>query len=121
VQKQDATAVGLRYVSSDGLGLARRPRGRGFVYVQPSGARVTDPATLERVRALVASRKADLPLVRRQDASRELQVFVEAPEDLVAEATWVRNGCLRISWSSTRDTAQPPRTSSRHRYALQVS
>jgi DNA topoisomerase-1 len=50
--RQDAIAAGLRYVSSDGPGIARRPRGNGFAYLQPSGARVTDPPTLERVRAL---------------------------------------------------------------------
>lgn len=50
--RQDATAAGLRYVSSDGPGIARRRRGSGFEYRQPSGDRVIDPATLGRIRAL---------------------------------------------------------------------
>jgi transposase len=41
--------------------------------------------------ARVTSREADLPPVRLPDASRELQLLVEAREDLVAEATRVRN------------------------------
>jgi transposase len=41
--------------------------------------------------ARVTSREADLPPVRTPDASRELQLIVEAREDLVAEATRVRN------------------------------
>jgi DNA topoisomerase-1 len=48
----DAHAMGLRYVSSDAPGIARRRRGTGFTYLQASGERVTDPATLERIRAL---------------------------------------------------------------------
>jgi DNA topoisomerase IB len=34
-------------------GIRRRKVGRGFVYVDPSGTRVTDPAVLERIRSLV--------------------------------------------------------------------
>ncbi len=41
--------------------------------------------------ARVTGREADLPPVRLPDASRELQLIVEAREDLVAEATRVRN------------------------------
>jgi len=41
--------------------------------------------------ARVTSREAELPPVRLPDASRELQLIVEAREDLVAEATRVRN------------------------------
>lgn len=41
--------------------------------------------------ARVTLREADLPPVRRPDASRELGLLVEAREDLVAEATRVRN------------------------------
>lgn len=49
---EDATAAGLRYVSSEDLGFARRRRGKGFIYLRPSHDRVTDPATLARIRAL---------------------------------------------------------------------
>ena len=41
--------------------------------------------------ARVTSREAELPPVRLPDASRELQLIVEAREDLVAEATRTRN------------------------------
>jgi transposase len=41
--------------------------------------------------ARVTLREADLPPVRLPDASREIQLLVEAREDLVAEATRVRN------------------------------
>ncbi len=41
--------------------------------------------------ARVTAREADLPPVRLADASRDIQLLVEAREDLVAEATRVRN------------------------------
>jgi transposase len=41
--------------------------------------------------ARVTLREAELPPIRTADASRELQLLVEAREDLVAEATRVRN------------------------------
>jgi len=41
--------------------------------------------------ARVTAREADLPPVRLVDASREIQLLVEAREDVVAEATRVRN------------------------------
>jgi len=50
---QDAAEVGLRYVSSDGPGIGRRRRGKGFTYTLPSGKPVIDAATLARIRALV--------------------------------------------------------------------
>jgi DNA topoisomerase I len=50
---QDAAEVGLRYVSPDDPGIARRRRGKGFTYALPSGRTVTDAATLARIRALV--------------------------------------------------------------------
>ncbi len=43
----------LRRVSCSGPGIARRRRGKGFVYVDSAGQPVTDTATLERIRALV--------------------------------------------------------------------
>ncbi len=43
----------LRRVSCSAPGLARRRRGKGFEYVDAGGRRVDDPATLERIRALV--------------------------------------------------------------------
>lgn len=49
---RDATEVGLRYVSPDEPGIARRRRGKGFTYTLPSGRPVTDAATLARIRAL---------------------------------------------------------------------
>jgi DNA topoisomerase-1 len=43
----------LRRVSCSGPGIARRRRGKGFVYVDAGGTLVTDPAVLERIKALV--------------------------------------------------------------------
>jgi len=45
--------VRLRRVDCSGPGLGRRRAGRGFVYVDQNGARVTDPETLARIAALV--------------------------------------------------------------------
>lgn len=42
----------LRRVDVNGTGLSRRRRGRGFSYHHPDGSVVTDPATLDRIRAL---------------------------------------------------------------------
>jgi DNA topoisomerase-1 len=42
----------IRYGSDEEPGFRRRRAGRGFVYTRPSGARVRDAATLERIRAL---------------------------------------------------------------------
>ena len=39
----------------------------------------------------MTARETDLPPVRRRDASHEIRFLVEAREDLVAEATRVRN------------------------------
>ncbi len=43
----------LRRVDCSAPGLRRKRAGRGFVYVDQNGARVTDPATLARIEALV--------------------------------------------------------------------
>lgn len=43
---------GLVYVTGTEPGIRRRRAGRGFVYLGPDGARVTDPATLARIRSL---------------------------------------------------------------------
>jgi DNA topoisomerase-1 len=46
-------ATRLRRVSCSGPGLTRRRRGKGFVYVDAGGNRVTDQAVLDRINALV--------------------------------------------------------------------
>ncbi len=43
----------LRRVDCSAPGIRRRKVGRGFVYLDPSGARITDAAVLDRARALV--------------------------------------------------------------------
>ncbi|MDQ3896851.1 MAG: DNA topoisomerase IB [Actinomycetota bacterium] len=43
----------LRRADCSAPGIRRRRAGRGFVYFDPSGTRVTDPDVLDRVRALV--------------------------------------------------------------------
>jgi transposase len=50
----------------------------------------TDPGDALAI-ARVTAREADLPPVRTADATREIGLLVEAREDLVAEATRVRN------------------------------
>jgi DNA topoisomerase-1 len=47
-----AAVAGLRYVRDDRPGLTRRRRGRGFVYADADGARITDAGVLARLRAL---------------------------------------------------------------------
>ncbi|WP_141454838.1 DNA topoisomerase IB [Pseudoxanthomonas sp. z9] len=47
-----AREAGLIHVSDAVPGIRRRRAGKGFVYLDPSGARVRDAATLERIRAL---------------------------------------------------------------------
>jgi DNA topoisomerase-1 len=47
-----AQAAGLRYAADDRPGITRRRAGRGFSYRHPSGGRVSDTATLARIRAL---------------------------------------------------------------------
>lgn len=47
-----ATAVGLRYVSPDGPGIARRRHGRGFRYVRPDGRQIRDAGELARIRSI---------------------------------------------------------------------
>jgi len=48
----DARSAGLRYVGDDLPGIRRVKAGKGFAYVGADGKRVTDPATLGRIRAL---------------------------------------------------------------------
>jgi DNA topoisomerase-1 len=44
---------GLERSEITGLGIERQHRGRGFRYLGPRGAPVTDAATLSRIKALV--------------------------------------------------------------------
>lgn len=48
-----ARAAGLRYVSDFDRAIRRERRGKGFVYVGPSGKRVRNEHTLARIRSLV--------------------------------------------------------------------
>ena len=52
VERAHAKAAGLVYVCDTDAGLTRCRRGRGFVYLEPSGRRITDQDTLARIRAL---------------------------------------------------------------------
>ncbi len=47
-----AESAGLRYVSDEEPGIRRRKAGKGFLYLKPDGTRVTDEATLARIRSL---------------------------------------------------------------------
>ena len=43
----------LRRSDPGGMGIRRRRRGRGFSYLGPDAAVITDPRTLDRIRSLV--------------------------------------------------------------------
>jgi DNA topoisomerase-1 len=47
-----AEAAGLVYVSDDELTIHRKPAGKGFTYLGPSGTTIHDRAELKRIRAL---------------------------------------------------------------------
>jgi DNA topoisomerase-1 len=47
-----AVRAGLRYVTDDRPGITRRKSRSGFHYVRPDGSRITDEATLRRIRKL---------------------------------------------------------------------
>jgi DNA topoisomerase-1 len=51
--KESAEAVGLRYVRDDKPGIRRVKSGSGFRYLSADGGRITDEATLKRIRSLV--------------------------------------------------------------------
>jgi DNA topoisomerase-1 len=47
-----AESAGLIYVSDEEPGLRRKRAGKGFTYVKPDNSKVTDPATLDRIKSL---------------------------------------------------------------------
>ena len=49
---QDAKEAGLRYVTDETPGIARRKSGSGFRYVGPDGESIRDPKTLARIKKL---------------------------------------------------------------------
>jgi DNA topoisomerase I len=49
---QSARAAGLRYVGDDCPGWGRRRCGRGFMYFDEGGDRITDPAEIKRLKSL---------------------------------------------------------------------
>lgn len=51
-QKAVATDAGLRYVTDAEPGFRRRRSGKGFAFLDARGKRISDKATLERIRAL---------------------------------------------------------------------
>lgn len=71
----------------------------------------SDPADALAI-ARVTLREPDLPLVRLVDSTLELQLLVEAREDLVAEQTRVRNRAERATSDRTSD-ANPRKYESR--------
>ena len=48
-----ARSAGLRYVNDGEAGIVRVRRGKGFVYFDPNGKRVTDRGALDRIRHIV--------------------------------------------------------------------
>src|ERR1700676_3903640 len=53
LSREAARSIGLRYFSDREPGIVRKTVGRGFQYLDPTGTRITDAATLERIRNLV--------------------------------------------------------------------
>lgn len=51
--KQEARAIGLRYISDRIPGIRRKGEPGGFYYLHDDGSRINDAATLERIRKLV--------------------------------------------------------------------
>jgi DNA topoisomerase-1 len=49
---EEAREAGLRYTSDDRPGIRRQTRGKNFVYVRPDNSRVSDAATLARIKRL---------------------------------------------------------------------
>jgi transposase len=99
----DATVrVGIESSAGYGAAAARCLLGAGVIVVEvppqlshrerlhTRRAGKSDPGDALAI-ARVTLREAELPPVRLPDASRELQLLVEARDDLVAEATRVRN------------------------------
>jgi transposase len=94
--------IGLEGSSGFGAGAARHLLAAGLAAVEvppqlshrerlrTRRAGKSDPGDALAI-ARVTQREAELPPVRLPDASRELQLIVEAREDLVAEATRTRN------------------------------
>lgn len=52
ILRQEVRAAGLRYVSDEQPGIARKRRGKGFGYLDSQGLRITDEEVLTRIRAL---------------------------------------------------------------------
>ena len=50
--REAADVAGLRYVSDDSPGIRRRKAGKGFVYLQPNGTRLSQPETIRRLKSL---------------------------------------------------------------------
>ncbi|MDB5915329.1 MAG: topB [Ramlibacter sp.] len=50
--REAAESAGLLYVSDEDAGIRRERVGDGFEYFKPNGERVSDPATLQRIRKL---------------------------------------------------------------------
>ena len=50
--KEAAEHAGLAYVSDDKPGIRRHRAGKGFTYFGPGGGRISDAATLKRIKAL---------------------------------------------------------------------
>lgn len=98
----EATRVGIEGSATYGAALARWLAAAGIEVrevppqltrrerIRTRRAGKSDPADALAIARVVLA-EPELPPVRRADASRELQLLVEAREDLVAEMTRVRN------------------------------
>ncbi len=52
-QKDFLSDLGLRYVRDDAKGFSRKRKGKGFIYLDLSGKRITDPSVITRIQSLV--------------------------------------------------------------------
>ncbi|MDF3057463.1 MAG: putative topoisomerase [Rariglobus sp.] len=97
-----ADEAGLRYVTDQTPGIIRRPRGKGFVYIDADGRRVTDHETLARIRSLA------IP-----PAWRDVWICPQARGHLQAtgrDARGRKQHRYHPAWRETRDSAKFSRT-----------
>ncbi|UXI70454.1 DNA topoisomerase IB [Tahibacter amnicola] len=90
--------AGLRYVSDTEPGITRHRRGRGFIYRNPDGTRVEDPAELARIRSLA------IP-----PAYRDVWICTRADGHIQAtgrDARGRKQYRYHADWRSVRDAAK---------------
>jgi hypothetical protein len=77
-----AAEAGLVYTTDEEPGIRRVRKGKGFEYVGPDGRKITEPATLDRIRSLVirgfpAILPASLTLIEKEEGKQEAAIDSE--------------------------------------------